>query len=775
MTENKYIKTLKGSLDKIQIGNKAESLLFLQSHNYRVPESFIVTADAFDNYLDNREATRKSLAGDISDLPSYIYIVRSSTNLEDSENYSHAGQFLSIPDIDKKGLIEAICTIWDSVISGEQTDYSEKANADSIKVRCAVIIQKMINPVMSGVSFSKNPVTGSNEVVIEAVEGSGEDLMQKGLDPLRWRIRKSSILEGNREYRNIDLIKKIAISTSRLKSKYGRHIDIEWVFDGSELYYLQLRSVTVEEHLDVFSNKMAQEMLPGQITPLVWSVNIDMVNGAWIDILSRITGPLDVKPHDLAKPFYYRTYFNVYVLGKILAEFGVKVESLENTMLHDGEASHSFKPGPRTLKHTFRIIRFINYLLKFEKFFIKEFNYLDSEYKSISERLDNNFSLEKVDDFFDELMSKGKRLAHLNIIMPLLMRIYNKRFSKKVAKLKVDYNHIDFHPDFPELKSLSPLEHIEGMHEMIQKLSPELKEKCRTYKSISEQQETGHIVEEFKKFIADFGHHSESGNDFSHPKWEEDYEFVFKMISEYSVPPENKDRIVFSDIRYSGLRYPRLRKSYYKAGRYKIHRERISSLFIFGVGMFRKLFHNVADEFVNKNIIDERDDIFYLSKPEIMDIITNEEKMETGSVKEKILRRKTEMKESESLLLPAVIYGHDAPILDGDKIKNFRGVSTSTGVYRGVARIVRKKADFETVRKGDIVIIPFSDVSWTPVLSKAGAIVAESGGILSHCSIIAREMGIPALVSVENACGIKNNTRLTVDGSNGILTIHDYE
>jgi len=53
--------------------------------------------------------------------------------------------------------------------------------------------------------------------------------------------------------------------------------------------------------------------------------------------------------------------------------------------------------------------------------------------------------------------------------------------------------------------------------------------------------------------------------------------------------------------------------------------------------------------------------------------------------------------------------------------------------------------------------------------------VAESGGILSHCSIIAREMGIPALVSVENACGIKNNTRLTVDGSNGILTIHDNE
>ena len=79
------------------------------------------------------------------------------------------------------------------------------------------------------------------------------------------------------------------------------------------------------------------------------------------------------------------------------------------------------------------------------------------------------------------------------------------------------------------------------------------------------------------------------------------------------------------------------------------------------------------------------------------------------------------------------------------------------------------------VKKGDVLLIPFSDVSWTPVLSMAGAIVSETGGLLSHCSIIAREMGIPALASVENACSIGNGVTVSVDGSNGILTIHDYE
>ena len=74
-----------------------------------------------------------------------------------------------------------------------------------------------------------------------------------------------------------------------------------------------------------------------------------------------------------------------------------------------------------------------------------------------------------------------------------------------------------------------------------------------------------------------------------------------------------------------------------------------------------------------------------------------------------------------------------------------------------------------------MLLIPFSDVSWTPVLAKAGAIVSETGGMLSHCSIIAREMGIPAMVSVPNGCAIGNGLTVTVNGSNGVLTVHDYE
>jgi pyruvate,water dikinase len=68
--------------------------------------------------------------------------------------------------------------------------------------------------------------------------------------------------------------------------------------------------------------------------------------------------------------------------------------------------------------------------------------------------------------------------------------------------------------------------------------------------------------------------------------------------------------------------------------------------------------------------------------------------------------------------------------------------------------------------------IPYSDVGWTPLLAKAGAVVAASGGILSHSSIVAREYGIPAVVSVPGACQLADDIPVTVNGHGGRITVH---
>jgi len=79
----------------------------------------------------------------------------------------------------------------------------------------------------------------------------------------------------------------------------------------------------------------------------------------------------------------------------------------------------------------------------------------------------------------------------------------------------------------------------------------------------------------------------------------------------------------------------------------------------------------------------------------------------------------------------------------------------------------------KVLEQGDVLVIPYSDVGWTPLFTRAGAVVAESGGLLSHSSIVAREYGIPAVVSVQGACQLKDGTLVTVDGYRGEITVRE--
>ena len=131
------------------------------------------------------------------------------------------------------------------------------------------------------------------------------------------------------------------------------------------------------------------------------------------------------------------------------------------------------------------------------------------------------------------------------------------------------------------------------------------------------------------------------------------------------------------------------------------------------------------------------------------------------------------MEEYKGLTLPETIF-NDLPKNEiiTEKIGNeLIGVPTSRGKYTGIAKVVVSIQEFEKIEEGDVLVIPFSDSSWTPLFSKAKAVISQSGGILSHCSIIAREYGIPAVVSVKEALQIVDGTKVTVDGYTGKITL----
>lgn len=772
MKDKILIKPLKSGFKISETGNKAKFLLFLLNHKFRIPETFILPANLYDDYLQDKQEFRVNLRSELQRLPQKSYAVRSSAKSEDTDQYSCAGQFQTITNVEgAENLLTAVIDVWESAHMQRETDYHKKLPDRS--QGCAVLIQEMINSILAGVSFSKNPITNQNEVVIEALEGPGENLVQKGLTPLRWKFLKNNLTEGDPDYYLMSVIRKVASDTIKLKRIFRKHVDIEWVYNGCDIYYLQFRPVTGTREMNVYSSKMAKEMLPGQIKPLVWSINIPLVNGTWIRLLSEITGKLNVSPSDLARSFYYRTYFNITELGKIFREFGLSTDSLEMLMMSTGNSRPSFKPGIRTIRHLFRMIKFIYHKLTFESTFIREYDRLQKVYKEIEARLTDEFSLENYPKLYDRLLEEGGSLTYLNIVIPILARIYNKRLKKRLEKRGMDYNQIDFNQDFPELKKYSPLYFINQIKEKIDLLPEHIRMKCDSFTSLKKIPEASPVVKDIEEFLQEFGHFSESGTDFSVPKWKENPEEIFKMIMK-SDPLASM--ALFRDFsQQKRNRYSGFGGVYRKAGMYEVYREKISSLFIYGHGLFRTLFLNLGEEFKNYGIINTAEDIFFLDVNEINNIIEEIKKGKVKSYISLIKERKDEIEASRDYVLPSVIYGEHAPILETDKLRNLRGVGTSAGVYKGKTIVVRGTRDFENVVRGDVVLIPFSDVSWIPVLSIAGAIVSETGGLLSHCSIIAREMGIPALASVENACAIGTGMNVTVDGSNGILTVHDYE
>jgi phosphoenolpyruvate synthase/pyruvate phosphate dikinase len=129
-----------------------------------------------------------------------------------------------------------------------------------LKIKCAVIIQEGYLRTCR-CQLQQESVTNQMRQLVRAVEGFGEELVQKGISPLRWRFIKEKIIEGNRDYHNFPVIRQVAKETLRIKHYYGNNIDIEWVYDGKKIYYLQVRQITGRKDLNIYSNKMAKEML----------------------------------------------------------------------------------------------------------------------------------------------------------------------------------------------------------------------------------------------------------------------------------------------------------------------------------------------------------------------------------------------------------------------------------------------------------------------------------------------------------------------------------
>jgi len=647
-----------------------------------------------------------------------------------------------------------------------------------------VIVQAMVQPQISGVSFSKNPLTGLDETVVEAVPGSGELLVQDGVTPQRWVSKLGQWTDRpTQESIPVDLIQSVVDQTKTISKTFKQPVDLEWVYDGDTLYWVQMREITSLNDQPVYSNTIAKELLPGIIKPLVWSVNTPIVNRAWVDLISEVIGDNGIDPSSLSKSFYYRAYFNMGTFGRIFEHLGMPPDSLERMRgqrSRDGTERPILKPSGRTFALLPRILSFAIDKWRFSQKIMNELPRLETAYKAAANDIAQADNTRQLVEATEQLKELTRQAAYFNIVGPLLMSLYNGILRRLMKQIGTDYESLDLMEDMKELKHYDPGHHLQVIYNQLEQLEPSLQEQIRHSRYAEFRSIPG--IEDFQasvaSFIERFGHLSDSGTDFSARPWREDPDMILGMIARYSPTGERTyKKIKFEQLPVKGFRRTWLSLFYTRARQYRLYREQISSVYTYGYGLFRNCYLALGDALVQQKRLEHKEDVFYLYEPELQAMLSYEQtdKDAASDYPSLVNQRKLEIEQVQEIELPEVIYGDHPPPVNYEASQVLYGTPTARGYYTGRVIHVHGIQDFTRVQDGDVVVVPYSDVGWTPLFTRAGAVIAEAGGILSHCSIVAREYGIPAVVSVSGTVHLKDDMTVTVDGYKGEIILHDEQ
>jgi pyruvate,water dikinase len=181
-------------------------------------------------------------------------------------------------------------------------------------------------------------------------------------------------------------------------------------------------------------------------------------------------------------------------------------------------------------------------------------------------------------------------------------------------------------------------------------------------------------------------------------------------------------------------------------------------------------------------------DVFFLRTDEIVPALSaspapdhkglveaRKEEMETfGSVKPPLFLGTDYGPPPPDLLSTALGKFFGAPVEQSDEADTVTGNAGSPGKFRGTARVVSSLDDAKRLSVGEILVAETTSPSWTPLFATAAGIVTDTGGILSHCAVVAREYGIPAVVGTGVATTtIRDGQTIEVDGDAGRVHLID--
>lgn len=754
------------------MGSKAANIHFLLRQGIKVPESWVIIWTAYEDNLRDSQATQLAIARELDEIidPQKSYAVRSSASVEDSGEFSCAGLFNSYLQVQgMENIITSISNVWSSLESPEFASYCKHNMSAENNPRMAVIIQEMVQPLFSGVVFTKNPVSGFSETIIESGPGTGESQAQSHKDPERW-VSKWGIWSQRPEEGLLsqDLARQIVSKATDISRQYKKPADLEWAWDGKELYFLQVRPITRLD-IPVYSNRIAREMIPGIIKPLVWSVNTQLINPVWVYILERLTGESSWSPESLTGHYYYRAYFNMNIFGRVFERLGMPAEALELLfgLEQDGPEKPKMQPG-------IGIIHRLPGLMSFSISLVGINNRLDRlvkvkkpAYEKLATNMENELDTREYLQLASQIFDETREVAYYNIMVPMLAMMHHRLFSGLLGKHGCDVRLMELRGAREAAALYNPQHTLQALHKAY---FEGLDIDAENASLPPEKEEL--LKKDIDKFLKDFGHLSDSGNDCSSIPWRESPDLIRRMIVQQRIDNDNHQPQLYQDLDLplgqrilTGILFRR-------TSRFVVDREKISSLYTYGYGQFRTCFVKLGEQLVKQGVLADKEDVYFLYWSELVELVDAQKPEPQQAL---VSSRRQEIEYYRKVAVPEIILGSEQPpVVKGVQVE-LHGIPTSLGTYSGPARVILGIEDFEKIKEGDVLIIPFADVGWTPLFAKAGAVVSESGGILSHTSIVAREYRIPAVVSVSGACQLEDGVRVTVNGYNGDITLSTWE
>lgn len=278
MSCTKLISTLSKNDAEIA-GGKGASLGEMMNAGIPVPPGFVVTAAAFDLYVLSDQfnpSLQAEILSAFDALDCHYVAVRSSATVEDGISASWAGELETYLNTTRENLLENVEKCWRSLWSERAIAYRNEHHLNGTKISVAVVVQKMIQSDVSGITFTVHPVTKDpDSMIIEACWGLGELIVGGVVTPDSYTVRKSdgviidvyqndqeemlkiggapttrnemiSVPAPDRFRRKLsdDQIRLVASTCAKIESHYGFPCDIEWAIENGKLFILQSRPIT---------------------------------------------------------------------------------------------------------------------------------------------------------------------------------------------------------------------------------------------------------------------------------------------------------------------------------------------------------------------------------------------------------------------------------------------------------------------------------------------------------------------------------------------------